>query len=62
MLMLTRKTGESLIIALPSGERVTITITDARASCARLGIDAPRGIAVNRGEVAARIEAEQRRD
>ncbi|HYH65284.1 MAG TPA: carbon storage regulator [Urbifossiella sp.] len=55
MLVLTRKTGQEIII---DGDiRVTVTsISDGRV---KIGISAPSHIKVDRGEVAARIAAEE---
>jgi carbon storage regulator len=47
MLVLTRKTGEKIVI----GEDITITILDVRGDGIRIGIDAPRGIKIQREEV-----------
>ncbi len=54
MLILSRKFGERIMI----GNDITITILGLRGSQARLGIDAPREIVVNRQEVHQRICAE----
>ena len=55
MLILTRKVGESIRI----GDDVTIMITGINGVQIRLGIDAPRSIAVHRHEVFERIKAEK---
>ena len=47
MLVLTRKAGESVRI----GDNVTVTVVEVRGDVVRLGIDAPREIAVHRAEV-----------
>lgn len=47
MLVLTRKLGEKLLI----GEDIVITVLDARGDSVRLGIDAPRGVSIQRIEV-----------
>ncbi|MEC5170846.1 carbon storage regulator CsrA [Glaciihabitans sp. GrIS 2.15] len=47
MLVLTRKTGEKIVI----GDDITITILDVRGDGIRIGIDAPRGIKIQREEV-----------
>ncbi|OPY85608.1 MAG: hypothetical protein A4E71_02012 [Smithella sp. PtaU1.Bin162] len=44
MLVLTRKFGESITI----GEDITITILDSRGKNIRIGVEAPRNIAVHR--------------
>lgn len=57
MLILTRKWGESIYI----GDAIRITIVSVEGSQVRLGIDAPREIAVHREEVHQRIQEENRR-
>lgn len=47
MLVLSRKNGESICI----GDNVTITIVEALNNKARIGIEAPREISVDRQEV-----------
>lgn len=47
MLVLSRKKGDKIII----GDNITIVITDIRGDKVNVGIDAPRNIIVNRGEV-----------
>lgn len=56
MLILSRKTGESIII----GDRVvTITFLNINQNTARVGITAPRDIAVHRHEIYERIKAQE---
>ncbi|HEU5474197.1 MAG TPA: carbon storage regulator CsrA [Actinophytocola sp.] len=47
MLVLTRRTGDSIRI----GDEVTVTVLDIRGDVVRLGIQAPRSVAVHRDEV-----------
>ena len=47
MLVLTRKPGEKILI----GDDIVITVLDARGESVRIGIDAPRGIKIQRDEV-----------
>jgi carbon storage regulator len=47
MLVLTRKLGESVNI----GEDIKVTFLDIRGKYIRIGIDAPRDVAVHRQEV-----------
>ena len=56
MLILSRRVGEKLII----GENVTVTILGVKGNQIRIGIDAPRDIAVNREEIYQRILKEQK--
>jgi carbon storage regulator len=51
MLVLSRKKGEGLRI----GNNITITIVEVRGDKVRIGIDAPRDVAVHRNEVAEAI-------
>jgi carbon storage regulator len=50
MLILTRRTGESLRI----GEDVEVTVMAVNGSQVRIGIKAPRNVAVDRQEIAER--------
>ena len=54
MLVLTRRTGESIMI----GDEIEIKILDVSGEKVRVGIDAPREINVYRTEVFERIESE----
>ena len=51
MLALTRKKGESIIIA----DNITITVLSISGDVVKLGIDAPRHIPVNRQEIYQQI-------
>lgn len=53
MLVLTRKVGESITI----GDDIVLTVIEVRGDSIRLGIQAPRGILVNRSEVTAAVAA-----
>jgi len=56
MLVLTRKNGESLRI----GSEVRVTILSAGGGSVRIGIEAPRSLAIHREEVYERIEEANR--
>jgi len=47
MLVLTRRVGQSIII----GNSVKLTVTEAGKSRVKIGIDAPREVAVHREEM-----------
>jgi carbon storage regulator len=51
MLILTRKEGEALRL----GDDITITVVSVKGGNVRLGITAPRDVAVHREEVFERI-------
>ncbi|MBN9629792.1 carbon storage regulator CsrA [Leifsonia sp. TF02-11] len=56
MLVLTRKVGERVLI----GDDIVVTILDVRGDGVRVGIDAPRGIRIQRDEVVQAVsEANQ---
>ena len=54
MLILTRRMGETLMI----GEDVTVTVLGVKGNQVRLGVNAPRNVAVHREEIFARIKNE----
>jgi carbon storage regulator len=57
MLILTRKTNETLMV----GDEVTVTILGVKGNQVRIGINAPREVAVHREEIYERIKSEERR-
>jgi carbon storage regulator len=56
MLVLTRKVNESVMI----GDDVKITVVEVKGDQVKLGITAPRNIAVHREEVYEEIQRENR--
>ena len=58
MLILTRRVGESLMI----GDDVNVTVLGIRGNQVRLGVDAPKEIAVHREEIYERIQQEKAGD
>jgi carbon storage regulator len=55
MLILTRRVGERLMV----GDDVTVTMLSIKGNQARIGIDAPKDVAVHREEIYERIKQEQ---
>ncbi len=58
MLILTRRVAESIKI----GSDITVTILGFSGKQVRIGIDAPKKVAVHREEVAERIKLEKASD
>ena len=56
MLVLTRKTGEGIVI----GDDITIKVIELKGGGVRLGIDAPKTSKIYRQEVYARIIEENK--
>ena len=55
MLILTRRVGETVMI----GDEVTVTVLGVKGNQVRLGVNAPKDIAVHREEIYERIRREQ---
>jgi carbon storage regulator len=55
MLILTRRVGEKLKI----GASITVTVLAVKGNQVRIGVDAPKDVAVHREEIFDRIEKER---
>jgi carbon storage regulator len=55
MLILTRRAGEAVMV----GDEVKVVVLGAWGSQVRLGIDAPRTVAVHREEIYERVKREE---
>ena len=55
MLILTRRVGEAVMI----GSDVTVTVLGVKGNQVRIGVNAPRDVAVHREEIFERIKREE---
>lgn len=55
MLILTRRIGETLMV----GDEVTITVLGVKGNQVRIGINAPKDLAVHREEIYDKIQREK---
>jgi carbon storage regulator len=55
MLILTRRVGETLMI----GNDVTVTVLGVKGNQVRIGVNAPKDVAVHREEIFERIKREE---
>ena len=54
MLILTRRVGETLMV----GDEVTVTVLGVKGNQVRIGVNAPKDVAVHREEIYQRIQNE----
>ena len=55
MLILTRRVGETVMI----GNDVTVTVLGVKGNQVRIGVNAPKDVAVHREEIYERIQREE---
>lgn len=55
MLILTRRVGETLMV----GDEVSLTVLGVKGNQVRIGVNAPRDVAVHREEIYQRIQHER---
>ena len=63
MLILSRKTGQSLILTTDAGEVIEVMISDIRSGpTVRVGIEAPKSLQIWRKEIYEEVKKEQKQE
>jgi carbon storage regulator len=63
VLILSRKTGQSLILTTDAGEVIEVMISDIRSGpTVRVGIEAPKSVQIWRKEVYEEVKKEQKHE
>lgn len=58
MIVITRRPGESLIIELPTGEQIEITVLTNTSNQVRIGTDAPADMKIVRKPLLEKLPAD----
>jgi len=58
MLILTRRTGEAIILRLEDGRRIEIRVLGIKGNQVRHGIECAKSIGIDREEISLRKDAE----
>lgn len=61
MLILTRRIGETIVIELPSRERLQVAVLGAKGNQVRIGTEAPADILILREELVASEQLDRQR-
>ena len=56
MLVVMRRSGQDVVITLPDGQRIVVTVVRVNGTTARIAINAPATVGILRGEVQRKID------